>query len=402
MAVTKLGQINSTGSEEALYLRIWDQELKSVFNRLDYFAGVDFPSYPCVAATSVQSAWFGETNVSPFLLGSNIDVAAEGGTAVNKQIAKFQRLTFLDPMSINATTIHLTDEMKAPEGTSARMRVTRQLVEAHAKEKNLHIISALMQTASMPDMGGKVAGDTKTTAGTKAGVSDGVVGLHIDANIFTSGAAAEDVAWKMWLWLNYLGVPDDERYILIDPRIARNIFKDVGVANPLTAAANATTLVTKSLDKNFGGSGSVEFAMLPRLANMRPIVCPYLSSFGDAIEAFNPLGATGGKYQPGSTETDTLYGLNGVDAPNGCYDQNTNPNPVDWDVNAVNVRELWNNVGMIAFHKSAIAKANNMELSVDGPYEHKGFRGHRMVVERCEGWGPGYDAVIYAASAKSS
>lgn len=383
LPVTDLGT-GLVAAQNPLYLRKWAEESRAYWDHMDPFQGINFSKKSVSGADSISFPYYGQMKPVNFELGMNTEVEAQSTDALNRKVNQamphLARVVQLDKMSLLQTVITKTDEIQAMDGTLARMHASHEVLEALMFGWTLKRISAISNGATFPDSGLKVGIPTKTAAGTLAGISDGVVGSdYVGATLLTDGGVAEAALGRAQLFMNFEHVPQSGRYALCDPRIPFVIARQSGMQ---ISSSNAAP-VSKTLNRDFGGMGSIVNNSVPEVAGFKIIPCPYLSLLGTNMESLFGTTLTSkpeSRYMP-NVVADTWYTLNGVqsliggggatqvlDVGNGAT------NPTAWTGAAHNAKTYYDGLSIVCFHESALGIANGIDLTAD-PSERWGLMG---------------------------
>jgi len=253
------------------------------------------------------------------------------------------------------------------------MGIEKAFVQAVGLKLDFFGVSTLLQGASMPQpavMPTTHPYITKTIAGDSAhaNFTSGAFGVNANALLTATAAAGdiEDELFKHAEYLGALGVNIDECYTLMPLKYVANVYKAQGqrVSIGFTSAGSAQVHPTFSGANQAHGlmnPGFVAKTVKHEATGLTLIPYRFFPNFGNNISnAFStaPSATLGGKYTPGSTITDTVFGINGILPTNSKafeLGQGAN-NPADWNNAAKNVKTLYNSVRMVTWHPRALRR----------------------------------------------
>lgn len=306
VSASRLGQINAQGDSNALFLKVFANEILTTFEE----ANVMKDLHTVRTISSGKSAQFPITGIATakyHTVGEDILEETTGG-GYTSNIKHAERTINIDDVLLAATFIANIDEMK--NHYDVRSIYAKELGKALAKRFDLATMKTLFAAASgTSPIGG--------TGGTTLDVSAGdVAGVSTAANIIST---VTTIAQK----LDENDVPSDDRFALLTPE---SYYK-------LMAADSA------AINRDFnGGSGNLASGPIPTIAGVQIIKTNHLAD---------------------------LIAL-GDDSAGVTDDQNSN-NDVH-DTAGVGYDGNYTGLQMLAGHKSAIGTVKLMDLTTESEY----------------------------------
>lgn len=404
------GAAGGSGDALALFYTKFIGELTALNPIVSPFDG----KYSTKIETEVKGLderWVGPANSRTYTRHTNLFADLGGVQAPAAQAIKFNKYTtrFDDPTETHDMIARM-DYLMSPAGDMDRMEMARQLLQAITMKEDARFISTLLQGASMPQpdvMPTSHPYITKTIAGdsSHADLSDAMCGLNVNSNLTlassVSGAAIEDELFKHANYLQNLGFDPAECYTVLPVQYRAKIFKEQGerVSIGYTTAGATVTHPTIGIGSAFGTAPIKHGA-----TGLNVIAWRFLPNIGTTLDTlFSPSATAGSKYAPGSTITDTVFGLNGfLPANSGAFEMNSaGGNPDDWSNAAINVKSLFNNVRMISWHPKAVRRLILDGLKVQAEQKLDFLNAYAVVVWLQTGWGVrDPTGIVYSISAK--
>ena len=306
VSASRLGQINATGDSNALFLKVFANEILTTFEE----ANVMKDLHTVRTISSGKSAQFPITGIATakyHTVGEDILEETTGG-GYTSNIKHAERTINIDDVLLAATFIANIDEMK--NHYDVRSIYAKELGKALAKRFDLATMKTLFAAASgTSPIGG--------AGGISLDVSDGdAAGVDTAANIIKT---VTTIAQK----LDEQDVPSEDRFALLTPAVYYRLM-----------AADSSAI---NRDVN-GGRGDLGSAPIPEIAGIQLVKTNHLA---DMIALGNDsAGATDDQ-----NASNDVHGGSGVG-----YDGN------------------YTGLQMLAGHKSAIGTVKLMDLTTESEY----------------------------------
>lgn len=419
---TAAGQKSGSGVEDALWKAKFGGKVFATMEHALVTSDL-FVESPASQVKQIENRWTGDVVGREFTRGQDLMDPATDFSSMKSKFMDY--ITKVDPVPIfTRQFIHDFDEDLSPSPDQDQMKIAHKMGYALARMLDLRAYSSLLQIASMPtpdvfpatnpyitklDAGGSGYGNFSTGSGG----ADSLAGLHVEPNLTVANATGnlvEQVTRKIHEAFDAMGFPGgpENRILIGRSALLDKVIEDSGrqVSNGNSAP------VSKSLDEAFAGgvpTGSFPAGRLGQIWGFEVRRDPWLTNFGTRIEnMFGDPGGAGSKYMPGTGwntgATSAIYGINGQTIANGVFEVNDGAsNPTSWNSGGNTVRELFNNVQMIAVVKREAAERRWWNpVKVERSYQHRGF-GFLSTVRSFFGHGPlNSMAVIYVVNAKPS
>ena len=229
-SVSRVGQINGTGNADALFLKVFSNEILTTFEESNVMK--DLHTVRTISSgKEAQFPVIGSAEAKYFSVGEDV---LESSNGYAQQIKHGERTISIDDMLIAATFVANIDELKSH--FDVRSTYSAELGRALAKRFDLATMKTLVAAA-------ETAADIAFT-GAKGGitvdVSDESIGGHESAEhiIKIIGTAAQK--------MDENDVPSDDRFVILDPsRYYELVTTDNIAINTDTAAGNGSVATGK-------------------------------------------------------------------------------------------------------------------------------------------------------------
>lgn len=226
--VTNLGQINLTGSTEAIFLKVFTGLVKNVFDRkIAVLPNIDMMAAP-PGAKSIQVPYVGRARTVRHEVGANMltDTLATTNftpstvdptdTATDTHLSDIpfgEREVFIDdPLKANA---FLDDWEKFKSQLDAQMRVARELGTILAEDNDI-LALRLISKAARPVADSGIAWASSSIPTVFRPTSDGA-GLFVDANAATDGSVLLGLLQNVSEYFDNGRVPEEDRFVALAP-----------------------------------------------------------------------------------------------------------------------------------------------------------------------------------------
>jgi len=262
-SVSRLGQINGAGNTDALFLKVFSNEILTTFEESNVMK--DLHTVRTISSgKEAQFPVIGSTDAKYFAVGQDV---LESSNGYAQQIKHGERTISIDDMLIAATFVASMDSLKSH--FDVRSTYSAELGRALAKRFDLATMKTLVAAA-------ETAADVAFT-GAKGGIT---VDLS-DSSIGGSTAAADIIkiigtaAQKM----DENDVPSDDRFVILDPSRYYELVTTNNVAINTDTAA---------------GNGSVATGKIAELAGITIVKSNHLASVAGAdLSAATGVGSDG-------------------------------------------------------------------------------------------------------------
>jgi hypothetical protein len=228
--VSRVGQINGTGNADALFLKVFSNEILTTFEESNVMK--DLHTVRTISSgREAQFPVIGSSEAKYFTVGEDV---LESSAGYATQIKHGERKIAIDDMLIAATFVANIDELKSH--FDVRSTYSAELGRALAKRFDLATMKTLVAAA-------ETAADVAFT-GAKGGIT-----VDLSTEGITASTAAADIikiigtaAQKM----DENDIPSDDRFVILDPsRYYELVTTDNIAINTDTAAGNGSVATGK-------------------------------------------------------------------------------------------------------------------------------------------------------------
>jgi hypothetical protein len=309
-SVSRVGQINATGDANALFLKVFSNEILTTFEESNVMK--DLHTVRTISSgKEAQFPVIGSAEAKYFSVGEDV---LESSNGYAQQIKHGERTISIDDMLIAATFVANIDELKSH--FDVRSTYSAELGRALAKRFDLATMKTLVAAA-------ETAADGAFT-GAKGGIT-----VDLSDNSISGSSAAADIIKIIGVAAQKMDendVPSEDRFVILDPsRYYELVTTDNIAINTDTAA----------------GNGSVATGKIAELAGITIVKSNHLASV-----AGTDLSATSG------AGSDNHTGItNNVHGGTSGYDK---------DFSAV--------LPILGGHKAAIGTVKLLDLAVEQEY----------------------------------
>tara|TARA_Y100001972_G_scaffold58955_1_gene72215 strand:+ start:283 stop:1314 length:1032 start_codon:yes stop_codon:yes gene_type:complete len=287
---TRLGQANNTGDTDALFLKVFSNEILATFEKTQIMK----PLHTIRTISSGKSATFatiGTATAAYHTPGENImtkshDHDADGSTAeVSKYTTNFnmnEQVVNIDKMLVSSTFIPNIDELK--NHFDVRGQFSKELGTALAQRFDRAVLKTL------------AAGATDSSAQPSGQPS----GINFNGATSTGAELVSTIA-KIAQLLDENDVPDDgTRFAILKPE---EYYKLVSTDNI-------------AIQKDYGGSGGVAAGNIPQIAginifksnNLKAVAVATQPDSDDSSSNNDVFGASGAGYNPTNLSSTVILG----------------------------------------------------------------------------------------------
>lgn len=329
VTVSKLGQINATGDVDALFLKVFANEVLTTFEEFNVMKDL----HTVRTISSGKSAQFPVTGIATAKYHTVGEDILESTSGYASQIKHAERIINIDDVLLAATFIANIEEMK--NHYDIRSIYSKELGKALAKQFDISTMKTLIAAAR-----------------TNKAHDDAAVGAQINlpaSNTLSTAGDIIDVIQQVAQKFDEKDVPSDDRFIIMNPE---QYYTLVG------ADTNAVSFDLGST--NGAGYSRLENPLLTTgvtsLANAR-----IASVAGVQIVKSNHIPTTNlaSTAQAGVKNNLGADGLLPHDAHDGNYDETTSGKGYNLD---------FSETKMVAGHKSAIGTVKLMDLATESEY----------------------------------
>lgn len=292
---SRVGQINSAGAVDALFLKKFAGEILTTFEENNIFK----PLHTIRTIENGKSAQFPVTGIASanyYTPGQNI---ADGGNSYLSDIKKNEKIITIDDVLLSSTFLSSIDDVK--NHYDIRSVYAGELGKALAKRFDEAIAKVFIAAAR------------ETTAGVTGGKVGGV--LDVSANAMGTGADSADDAdntdptgaeivaalFTAAQKLDENDVPSDGRFAVLRPQEYYKL---------ITGGSGSLVISTSASNKDVGGSGSLASGSIAQVAGISIYKSTHLPSTdlsavstGDGASSNDVFGAGGVGYNGNFTNS---------------------------------------------------------------------------------------------------
>jgi hypothetical protein len=296
---SRVGQVNSAGDTDALFLKKFSGEILQTFEESNVFK----PLHTIRTIESGKSAQFPVTGIASASYHTPGENIADGGNSYLSDIKKAEQIINIDKMLVASTFLANIDDVK--NHYDIRSVYANELGKALAVRFDTALAKVFLAAAraSAVVTGGKVGGILDVSAnamGTGADSAD-------DAdNSDPTGAALTAALFTAAQKLDENDVPSDGRFAVIRPQEYYKL---------ITGGAGALAISTSAVNKDVGGLGSIASGSIPQVAGITIYKSNHIPSTdlsadatGDGSSNNDVFGANGAGYNGNFTNTLGIVG----------------------------------------------------------------------------------------------
>ncbi len=293
---SRVGQVNSAGDVDALFLKKFSGEILQTFEESNIFK----PLHTVRTIESGKSAQFPVTGVASanyHTPGENIAEAGAGATYLS-DIKKAEKVITIDKMLLASTFLSNIDDVK--NHYDIRSVYASELGKALAVRFDTAISKVFIGAAraAAAITGGKTGGVLDVSANVMGDVSDS--GDDAD-NTSPTGAELTAALFTAAQKLDENDVPSDGRFCVLRPQEYYKL---------ITGGAGALAISTSAVNKDVGGLGSIASGSIPQVAGITIYKSNHIPSTdlsavatGDGAASNDVFGGSGTGYNGNFTNT---------------------------------------------------------------------------------------------------
>jgi len=291
---SRVGQVNSSGAVDALFLKKFAGEILTTFEENNVFKAL----HTIRTIESGKSAQFPVTGIASanyYTPGQNI---ADSGNSYLSDIKKNEKVITIDDVLLASSFLSSIDDVK--NHYDIRSVYASELGKALAVRFDSAIakvfIAAARSAASIT--GGKDGGVLDVSANVMGDISDSgddstnndVTGAQMVAALFTAAQALDEN-----------DVPEDGRFCVLRPQEYYRL---------ITGGSGALTIGSSAVNKDVGGVGSIASGSIPQVAGISIYKSTHLPSTdlsstatGDGAASNDVFGGSGSGYNGNFTNS---------------------------------------------------------------------------------------------------
>ena len=296
---SRVGQVNSAGDTDALFLKKFSGEILQTFEESNVFK----PLHTIRTIESGKSAQFPVTGIASASYHTPGENIADGGNSYLSDIKKAEQIINIDKMLVASTFLANIDDVK--NHYDIRSVYANELGKALAVRFDTALAKVFLAAAraSAVVTGGKVGGILDVSAnamGTGADSADDAdntdpTGAELTAALFTAAQRLDEN-----------DVPSDGRFAVIRPQEYYKL---------ITGGAGALAISTSAVNKDVGGLGSIASGSIPQVAGITIYKSNHIPSTdlsadatGDGSSNNDVFGVNGAGYNGNFTNTLGIVG----------------------------------------------------------------------------------------------
>ena len=231
-----IGRVNASGSEDALFLKVFSSEVLASFERTTATDGAEL----------VRSISSGKSSTFPVMGRISAEYHTPGAEILGSDVNHNEKVITINDLLIAHTFVADIEDAKLHY--DIRSIYSTEIGRALAYQKDLHTLQTMVQAAKTTTAN---VGDSGYGTGTELVDSDGATSAtSLTQSIFDAAAALDD---------NY--VPAEDRFVFLKP-------------TQYYLLANGTNAV----NVDFSGQGSIADGKVVKLAGMTLVKVPHLPS----------------------------------------------------------------------------------------------------------------------------
>jgi hypothetical protein len=250
---SRVGQINSAGNVDALFLKKFSGEILQTFDEANIFK----PLHTVRTIENGKSAQFPVTGIATAKYHTPGQNIADSGNSYLSDIKKNEKIITIDNMLLASTFLSNIDDMK--NHYDIRSVYANELGKALAKRFDEALAKVFIAAAR------------ETTPGVTGGNTGGI--LDVSANAMGTGADSADDAdntdptgaeltaalFTAAQKLDQNDVPSDGRFCVLRPQEYYKL---------ITGGAGTLAISTSAVNKDVGGLGSIASGSIPQIAGI--------------------------------------------------------------------------------------------------------------------------------------
>ena len=296
---SRVGQVNSAGDTDALFLKKFSGEILQTFEESNVFK----PLHTIRTIESGKSAQFPVTGIASASYHTPGENIADGGNSYLSDIKKAEQIINIDKMLVASTFLANIDDVK--NHYDIRSVYANELGKALAVRFDTALAKVFLAAAraSAVVTGGKVGGILDVSAnamGTGADSADDAdntdpTGAELTAALFTAAQKLDEN-----------DVPSEGRFAVIRPQEYYKL---------ITGGAGALAISTSAVNKDVGGLGSIASGSIPQVAGITIYKSNHIPSTdlsadatGDGSSNNDVFGVNGAGYNGNFTNTLGIVG----------------------------------------------------------------------------------------------
>ena len=296
---SRVGQVNSAGDTDALFLKKFSGEILQTFEESNVFK----PLHTIRTIESGKSAQFPVTGIASASYHTPGENIADGGNSYLSDVKKSEKIINIDKMLVASTFLANIDDVK--NHYDIRSVYANELGKALAVRFDTALAKVFLAAAraSAVVTGGKVGGILDVSAnamGTGADSADDAdntdpTGAELTAALFTAAQKLDEN-----------DVPSDGRFAVIRPQEYYKL---------ITGGAGALAISTSAVNKDVGGLGSIASGSIPQVAGITIYKSNHIPSTdlsadatGDGSSNNDVFGVNGEGYNGNFTNTLGIVG----------------------------------------------------------------------------------------------
>jgi hypothetical protein len=290
---SRVGQVNSAGDVDALFLKKFSGEILQTFEESNVFK----PLHTVRTIENGKSAQFPVTGVASAAYHTPGENIADAGNSYLSDIKKAEKVITIDKMLLASTFLANIDDVK--NHYDIRSVYANELGKALAVRFDTALSKTFIAAArGASDIGGKVGGILDVSAnamGTGADSSDDAdnsdpTGAELTAALFTAAQKLDEN-----------DVPSDGRFCVLRPQEYYKL---------ITGGAGQLAISTSAVNKDVGGLGSIATGSIPQIAGITIYKSNHIPSTdlsavtsGDGASSNDVFGVSGAGYNGNFTNT---------------------------------------------------------------------------------------------------
>ena len=281
---SRVGQINSAGDVDALFLKKFSGEILQTFEESNIFK----PLHTVRTIENGKSAQFPVTGIASADYHTPGENIADAGNSYLSDIKKAEQVITIDKMLLASTFLSNIDDVK--NHYDIRSVYANELGKALALRFDTAIAKVFIAAArsSAVITGGKTGGQLDVTnndfsAGDVAGTPAAVTGAELITALFTAAQKLDEN-----------DIPSDGRFAVLRPSEYYKL---------ITGGSGAVAINTSAANKDVGGSGSLASGSIAQVAGINIFKSTHIPSTdlsavstGDGSSANDVFGGSGVGY----------------------------------------------------------------------------------------------------------
>ena len=293
---SRVGQINSSGAVDALFLKKFAGEILTTFEENNVFKAL----HTIRTIESGKSAQFPVTGIASanyYTPGQNI---ADGGNSYLSDIKKAEKVITIDDVLLASSFLSSIDDVK--NHYDIRSVYASELGKALAVRFDTAIAKVFIAAARTADtitgLGANTPGVLDVSANAMGNISDSaddgtnneVTGAQLVAALFTAAQQLDEN-----------NVPEDGRFAVLRPQEYYRL---------ITGGSGALTIGSSAVNKDVGGVGSIASGTVPQVAGISLYKSTHIpktdlssTATGDGAASNDVFGGSGSGYNGNFTNS---------------------------------------------------------------------------------------------------